>query len=285
MIRRLLALAAACALAACGEPAHDWPDPSPALWEVAGTNGEKGWLFGTIHALPDGAEWRTPALERAFAEADLLMVEIGDLGNSEAAAEAFDTFATTQNLPALSTRAAPADRPALIALMERAGMDDADFWNTETWAAALILGNAARESDTGNGVDRDLLDDGKPVEALEMFAAQFARFDRLDEPAQRALLAATARDTSRKRTEERVVAWLTGDLAKLASEMEGTFLDQPALRQSLLVDRNAYFAARIVEAIERGRAPFVAVGAGHMLGPEGLPALLAARGYTVRRVQ
>jgi uncharacterized protein YbaP (TraB family) len=213
------------------------------------------------------------------------MVEIGDLGNARAAAEAFDTFATAQNLPALSTRAAPADRPALLALMERAGMDDADFWNTETWAAALILGNAARESETGNGVDRDLLDDGKPVGALETFAAQFARFDRLDEPAQRALLASMARDVARERTDARVTAWLTGDLAKLAAEMDGALLDQPALRETLLTERNDYFAARIVEAIEGRREPFVAVGAGHMLGSEGLPALLAARGYTVTRIQ
>ena len=70
----------------------------------------------------------------------------------------------------------------LTALMQRAGMDDADFWDTETWAAALLLSNAVRDSDTANGVDRDLLDDGKPVEALESFAGQFARFDALDGP-------------------------------------------------------------------------------------------------------
>ena len=289
MKRPLLALASVLALAACGEPAREaWPEPSPALWQVTGRNGEKAWLFGTIHALPDGAEWRTPALERAFAESDLLMVEIGDLGNSSAAAEAFDTFARSQGLPALSARVAPADRPALHALMQRAGMDDADFWDVETWAAALLLANAARESDgdseTGNGVDRDLLDDGKPVEALETFAGQFARFDRLTETQQRELLAAVARQEEAT-AEDQVAAWLTGDVADLETELEDGLATQPALRQSLLVERNDLFAARVVETIERRRVPFVAVGAGHMLGPDGLPALLAARGYTVARVQ
>ena len=285
MKRPLLALASVLALAGCGEPAREaWPEPSPALWQVTGRNGEKAWLFGTIHALPDGAEWRTPALERAFAESDLLMVEIGDLGNSSAAAEAFDTFARSQGLPALSARVAPADRPALHALMQRAGMDDADFWDVETWAAALLLANAVRVSETANGVDRDLLDDGKPVEALETFAGQFARFDRLTETQQRELLAAVARQEEAT-AEDQVAAWLTGDVADLETELEDGLATQPALRQSLLVERNDLFAARVVETIERRRVPFVAVGAGHMLGPDGLPALLAARGYTVARVQ
>lgn len=290
MKRRVATLAAALSLAACSgearnDSARDWPAPSPALWEVSGEHGEKAWLFGTIHALPDGAEWRTPAFERAFAAADLVMVEIGDLGNSSAAAGTFDRFARSPNLPALSVRLAPADRPALIALMRRAGMDDADFWDTETWAAALILGNAVRDSDSANGVDRDLLDEGKPVEALETFAGQFARFDALDPEAQRELLAVVAREAVLDRGDERVIAWLTGDLAALERALEGSLTTQPALRETLLTDRNALFAARIVATIEARREPFVAVGAGHMLGPDGLPARLAARGYTVRRLQ
>jgi uncharacterized protein YbaP (TraB family) len=285
VIRGLLALAALLSLSACGETARDWPEPSPALWEVSGRNGEKAWLFGTIHALPEGVQWRTAAFDAAFAEADVLLVEIGDLGNSGAAAEAFDRFAKSQGLPALSSRVARGDRPALEALMERAGMDDADFRDTETWAAALLLGNAVRESDPANGVDRDLLDEGRPVEGLETFTGQFARFDALDEPAQRALLAAVAREARLDDGEERVIAWLVGDVNGLAGQVDSSLAASPVLRQELVMERNELFAARIVAAIEGRREPFVAVGAGHMLGPDGLPALLAARGYTVTRVQ
>ena len=59
----------------------------------------------------------------------------------------------------------------------------------------------------------------------------------------------------------------------------------PELRQALFVGRNARWSDRIADAIAQGNRPFVAVGAAHMAGPDGLPAMLAARGYTVRRVQ
>jgi len=286
VIRLLLALAGALALAACGAPRdRAWPAPSPALWEVSGEHGERAWLFGTIHALPDGVAWRTPQFERAFAASDLLMVEIANLGDARDGQRAFDAFAKGPPQPPLSTRVAPADRPALTALMARAGLTDDDFWNVESWAAALMLSNAARASETGNGVDRALLAENKPVEGLESYTQQFSRFDRLPAEDQRALLAGVAREAQAEQADERVTAWLTGDLAALERQMEGEFLGSPGLRGALLVARNRYFATRIGAAIERRHRPFVAVGAGHMLGADGLPALLAARGYTVTRLR
>lgn len=285
MIRLLLALVGALALAACGQAGRDWPAARPALWEVSGVHGERAWLFGTIHALPDGVEWRTPTVESAFERSDVLMVEIGNLGDAEEARRAFEAYAGNRPQPPLSTRVAAEDRPALAALMERAGLDDDDFWNVETWAAALTLSNAARDSEAANGVDRALLAAGKPVEGLETYALQFARFDGLSPADQRALLAGVAQEAQREQGDERVIAWLTGDLATLERQMEGEFLGSPGLRGSLLIERNRDFATRIGAAMEQRRKPFVAVGAGHMIGPDGLPALLAAEGYTVTRVQ
>ena len=283
MIRLVLALAGALLLAACGEPEREWPEPKPALWEMVSPEGRRGWLFGTIHSLPLEVRWRTPALEGALANSGVLVVEVVDVGDTAKAESVFERFARNESLAPLSQRVAPEDRADFAAFLDRAGSGETDFATTDTWAAALMLANRARQLEAGQNVDRALVDVRSEVVGLESHAVQYALFDALPPEEQTDLLMALARDTGGEAA--RIEAWLTGDLAKLASEMEGTFLDQPALRQSLLVDRNAYFAARIVEAIERGRAPFVAVGAGHMLGPGGLPALLAARGYTVRRVQ
>jgi uncharacterized protein YbaP (TraB family) len=286
VIRFLFALAGALALASCGgEPARDWPEPSPALWEVSGSNGEGGWLFGTIHALPDGAEWRTPAFEQAFAQANLLMVEIGNLGDAEDATKAFETYATGPAQPPLSMRVSAEDRPALAALLERAHMEERDFWNVETWAAAMMLADAARDAEAENGVDRQLLSAGKTADALESYAQQFDRFDSLSQADQRELLASTARDAQRDDADARIEAWLTGDLAAIEQQMTEGFLSRPALRKALLTDRNELFASRIALRLEEGAKPFVAVGTAHLLGPDGLPALLSSRGYTVTRVQ
>lgn len=285
MIRTLFALAGALWLASCGAPEREWPEPSPALWELSGPNGEHGWLFGTIHALPDGVEWRTGAVDEAVAASDLLVVEVAELGDGERAAATFEQRATTKGLAPLSRRVAAEERPALAALMERAGRDERDFADTESWAAGLLLASAVREGDPANGVDRALLAEDKPVVGLESFAAQYDRFDRLPQADQADLLAGIAREAERGHADAGIEAWLTGDLATLEREALGGILAHPRLREALLDSRNREWAERIEALLRDGRAPLVAVGAAHMLGDGGLPALLAARGYTVTRLQ
>lgn len=285
MLRLLLALAGALALAGCGEPARDWPEPSPALWEVTGPDDARGWLFGTIHSLPEGARWRTPAVDEAFANSSLLVVEVAELGRSDEAGAIFQRLATTPGLPPLTERVPPAERPALAALLDRAGMDDGDFSDTESWGAALLLANRVRRSDSGNGVDRALIAEASRVEGLESFEEQYAAFDRLPPAEQAELLMGVAADAKGDFEDGRVIAWLTGDMAALERDSSGGILADPELREALQLSRSRAWTARVGELISRGERPFVAVGAAHMWGEEGLPALLAARGYTVRRVQ
>ena len=283
--RLLLALAGALALAGCGGPARDWPDPSPALWEVTGPEGAQGWLFGTIHSLPEGARWRTPAVDEAFASSSLLVVEVAELGRSDEAGAIFRRLATTPGLPPLTQRVPPAERPALAAFLDRAGMDEDAFSETESWGAALILANSVRRSDSGNGADRALIAEAARVEGLESFEEQYAAFDRLPAAEQADLLAGLAADAEGDFEDRRVTAWLTGDMAALERDSSGGILADPELREALQLSRTRAWAARVGDLLERGERPFVAVGAGHMWGDEGLPALLAARGYAVRRVQ
>jgi uncharacterized protein YbaP (TraB family) len=79
--------------------------------------------------------------------------------------------------------------------------------------------------------------------------------------------------------------WVKGDTQGIADEARKGFLAEPGLRAALLTKRSNKWAQQIDTMIQRGAHPFVAVGAAHVSGADGLPALMAARGYTVRRVQ
>ena len=286
-VKRLLAAALALALAACGtptEPERQWPAPSPALWEVAAPDGARGWLFGTIHALPEELDWRTPALEQALGQSSVLVVEVAELGDAEEAAKQFALRARSPDMPPLLERVPPVDRPALEAALEAAGLEESDLAEVESWAASLQLASALRRYDSANGVDRALIAGADRVIGLESLAEQFALFDTLAPAEQSRLLAEVARESGSAGQEERVEAWLTGDLARLSRDAGEGLLADPALREKLQLARNRAWALQIAALLQAGERPFVAVGAAHMPGAEGLPALLEARGYSVQRV-
>ena len=282
MIRLVLALAGALLLAACGEPEREWPEPKPALWEMVSPEGRRGWLFGTIHSLPLEVRWRTPALESALANSGVLVVEVVDVGDTAKAESVFERFARNESLAPLSQRVAPEDRADLAAFLDRAGSGETDFATTDTWAAALMLANRARQLEAGQNVDRALVDVRSEVVGLESHAVQYALFDALPPEEQTDLLMALARDTGGEA--ERIEAWLTGDLAAL-ERASAPLLGDPGLRTALQAGRNVRWAPRIAEMVEAGRRPFVAVGTAHLFGEQSLPALLEARGYAVRRIQ
>ncbi len=283
MIRTCLLLLTSLALAACSsEPARDWPAPSPALWEVTGANGQRGWLFGTVHALPDGVAWRTPVLEQALADSSVLVVEIADLAEGDGGL--FERVAHTPGQMPLSQRVEDDERMALTALMERAGKQDRDFTDTESWAAALILSSAIRSGNPANGVDRALMAKADRLAGLESFAEQYALFDTLSEADQSDLLASVASEAAAGGNSNTIEAWLTGDIEVLEHALTGGMLEHPALREVLLVRRNRAWADKIDTMLATER-PFIAVGAGHVVGADGLPALLTERGYTVTRIQ
>ncbi|MEO6094002.1 MAG: TraB/GumN family protein [Novosphingobium sp.] len=270
-------------IAACASP----QPAAPALWQVEGSGGERGYLFGTVHALDRPARWRTAVVNEALAQSDRIVVEVANLASAGAMAETFDRLAYSPDQPPLSRRIAPALRAKLAAALTRAGMRDDQFTDVETWAAALTLARAGDDAKgTVNGIDRAVIAaaDGKPVVELEGAQVQLGIFDRLAERDQRDLLAAVITDQDSETTSA-AEAWRKGDMARIERETRRGLLADPELRAALFTRRNQAWAARIAAMLAAGAHPFVAVGAAHMAGPEGLPALLAASGYRVTRIE
>ncbi|WP_164549375.1 TraB/GumN family protein [Tsuneonella rigui] len=291
MIRVAIGLLAALALAACGKAERtDLPAPSPALWQVTAPDGKPaGWLFGTIHALPEGAKWRDSAIEKAIVDADLLVVEAKDLDDSGKLSAIFTRLSHSADMPPLSERVPAAMQGRLQALLKKGGYREADFKAIETWAAAIMLAQLADDSIGENGVDRALLHDfrARPIEELEGVEGQFAIFDRLPESDQRDLLGAVVEEDTMDADDSARLAklWLKGDMDAIAREGDDGMLADPELKQALLVDRNKAWADKLLALHAQGKRPLVAVGAAHLAPPGGLPELLAAKGYKVARVR
>ncbi|CCA93316.1 MULTISPECIES: TraB/GumN family protein [unclassified Novosphingobium] len=283
-MRPLLALLATLALLACS------PQPQkadPALWKVEGSSGETAWLFGTIHSAERPLAWRTPAVGRALDTADTVMVEVANLADEADVAATFARLARSEGQPPLSSRIAPPQRPALAALLKSSGYGDGDFAAMDTWAAALTLARSGADDDAArNGVDRAVIAAAgeRPVVELEGAKEQLGLFDTLPESEQRDLLAAVIKEAASSDT-DLADSWRKGDMAAIEKETRKGLLADPELREVLFTGRNRRWTDRIVEAMKAGNMPFVAVGAAHMAGPQGLPAMLAARGYTVTRVE
>ncbi|MFN3863485.1 MAG: TraB/GumN family protein [Erythrobacter sp.] len=266
------------------------PPPSPLLYEIASADGAvEGWMFGTIHALPDGTDWRTETIGRVIEAADLLVVEIGNLQGRDAGPSLYLSLARSPGLPPLAQRLPPALRPKLATMLERGGMRPDDFTSEESWAAAITLARIDATGDPANGVDRALIDafSGRPVRELEGLRGQLMIFDRLPESAQRAMLAAVVRESeSTARDPARLQrAWLAGDAAVIEQSTREGFLADPALHEALLAARNRRWAKAIAPMLEDTPRPLIAVGTAHLLGPEGLAALLEAQGYRLRRIR
>lgn len=290
MIRVLATwLVAAALLAGCSAPDpladHDWPNASPALWQVTSPEGQEGWLFGTVHALPDGLEWETPAVTDAFEKSGILVVEIANLGEGPGPTSLFNALSTSQGLPPLLDRVPEKDRELLRALLVRADADEADFGKRETWAAALILSGAIRSGKSENGVDRTLIEQADTVVGLEGYERQYRVFDGLPESEQADLILAIAREAEGHDPVPALESWLTGDMARLGAVAYSGMLADAELRDVLLDQRNANWLPDIMANLDTGQRPFIAVGTAHMLGASGLPALLEQHGYTVTRIQ
>lgn len=282
-------IAALLALALAGCAAE--PEPAtPALWRVDGAEGQTGWLFGTIHSLERSVLWRSGKVDGALKASDRIVVEVADLADDAGLSKTFAAMSQSPGLSPLSARVTPALRPRLATLMRKAGASERNFAGVETWAAALSLARAGASRDAAeNGVDRavEAAAEGRPVVELEGAVRQLGLFDALPETEQRDLLNAVLRDAGAIDNEsgDLARAWRKGDMAAIEAETRKGLLADPELRAALFTQRNRAWADKVSAMLGKGERPFVAVGAAHMAGPEGLPAMLTAKGYKVTRVQ
>ncbi|HTJ05197.1 MAG TPA: TraB/GumN family protein [Caldimonas sp.] len=263
------------------------------LWRIR-RDGRTSYLYGTIHIAR--AEWMFPGPRTmaALATSDTVALEIDML----------DPDMQTRIAAALRRQSATALPAPLAERLERrfvAECIDAATMRTlapEFQIATLTVLAARRDGlhpayaiDTVlAGIARSLDKATVSLETPELQAATLqmssaaetiefvtAGLDELESGRARPLLVRLAK------------AWSTGDLAAIEGyeswcDCLNTAAEREAMKR-MLDDRNPALADAIAKLHAGGETVFAAVGSLHMIGPNGLPALLARRGFSVEAVR
>ncbi len=264
----------------------------PALWKVADED-TTVYLFGTVHALPDGVDWYNEPIATALGSANELVTEIPVAAMDDASSQ--QMVAMKAMLPAdqsLRTVLGEDNREQYEAALGSLGLPPAAFDRFEPWFAGMTL-SVLPLMQSGwtpdSGVEK-IVEKSAPTtakrSAFETVDYQIGIFDGLPEESQIDFLMYAAENIEQivPMMDRMVAEWLEGDADDLATLMnEG--LSDPALADALLYDRNANWAQWIDTRMDAPGTVFVAVGAGHLAGEKSVQDYLETRGFTVTRVQ
>lgn len=300
MLRKLFSLFVAIGLAACSPTATpsahaETPQSGrPALWKLADAD-TTIWLFGTIHVLPAGYQWRDATIDKALRESDMLVIEaLIDRTDPAKAFALLSRLGMTPGLPPLVARVADDKRAALQVLIDRSKLPAPFLNGMETWGGALMLMPVLLSDlglDGGRGVEEELETEfktaNKPIDALETAEQQLRVLDGLSETAQRQFLTAMVDggDSQQAEFDAMLAAWARGDEAAIAASFDKDARVSAGLRNALLVKRNTAWTEWLKARLDTPGTIFVAVGAGHLAGDDSVVRMLKAKGLTVERVQ
>jgi hypothetical protein len=300
LARAALALASLAALAGCGKPRPpiELAPGRSLFWEVRG--GERDatlYLLGSVHVGDGRPLALTPTLEAALARSEELVVEV-DLAEVTPARvmgflERHGTLAPAEDL---SSRVGPETLALLREFIAERDLDPAGVERLEPWAIALlVIEGALREAgyEGAYGVDQWFLararDSGKRIVGLESVEFQLGLLSGLSrEHAERllreTLLASRAGGGGVTHVEAILDAWERGDAAALEDLAHAELADDPSLApfyEATYFARNESMRDALVRLLADGRTRFCVVGAGHLVGERGIPALLARDGWRV----
>lgn len=266
----------------------------PGLWVVK--QGEATiYLFGTVHLLPSDTNWSSPALDKALADSQRLSIEIVDDDSPSMQAlvmqhgvdfsHPLSTKLDDRDMHRLEKAATDAKVPGGLAALQP----------MRPWLAALTLTVAPLVQagmDPSQGVDKQLKarmqQAGKPVDGLETSEKQILMLADLPEAMQLDFLRQSFKEVADgpAKLRELVDAWRRGDTDAIAKvEDEDLRKESPMLYQRLIVERNEAWARTIAERLKQPGVSFIAVGAGHLAGPDSVQAQLRKLGVESSRIK
>ncbi len=259
------------------------------LWKVQSPRGAVSFLFGTIHSDDPRVLDLPKPISLAFDKAKTVVLEM-DLGEvSQGGMSQAIMLPQGKRLAALIPASLYRDTLKAMATL---GYPEEVTDRLTPWAIQMTL--SMPPPITGMFLDAQLYEQAraanKRVVGLETMEEQLSIFRDLSMADQVALLqqAVTEHPKLAEQMEKLLSTWLTRDLDAMAAMSQENLQELPASLQesfgrNILERRNHRMAERSLPLLREGGA-FVAVGTLHLIGDEGLVALLRQQGMKVTAV-
>lgn len=260
------------------------------LWKVSGNGLSKpSYLFGTIHIICDNDYFFTEKMKKALEETDKLVLELNlaDMNTIMQYQQAMilpegkklqNFFATESDFENFSTK-----------LKSKLGIEAESFQTLKPIVLLSLISQKAFICDKTSSYEMNLIDiskkENKDIAGLETTMAQIKIFDDMKDQDIQAILMSGLNDMDEenKIQNEMIHAYKNQDINRLHQLIMDSkeFKDHEDV---LINDRNKNWT-ELLPNIMKEKSCFVAVGAGHLAGENGLIQLLKNKGYQVEGVK
>jgi len=282
---------AGCAAEKSTELAKSELPPQPPIWVVSDADSEIT-LYPTIHILPPEIEWKSDELKKRLADAEEVWFEILPGSENDPALQqvmlqlgmspgsSLSSKLNEEEIETFKTAVAPLGMPFQA-------VDQMQPWLASTFVGVGSLVNEGFDPNAGVELQLQPLAEGKTIRALETAQSQMEMMASLSEELQMEMLRQTLEEMNEtvETVKELAADWAVGDVEDLEDELlDEMKREMPEVYDAVFTARNKNWVDQIEMEMKGSGTDFIAVGAGHLVGEDGVPAMLRARGYTVNRL-
>jgi uncharacterized protein len=265
------------------------------VWALRGAHNTV-YLAGSVHLLRAKDAALPAAFDRAYADAEALVMEIDldDLDPTAAQSWMLQNGMFTEGNKTLGDVIGPQRYKRVEQEGNRLGLPVEALQQLEPWLVAMTLAQLQYMKlgfDPEQGVEKQLqrkaAQDRKEITGLETLDEQLGLLAGLSLADQAKFLDLTLEEMHEMEaeTESLLLAWRKGDSQKLAATLSDEYKVAPALYRMLVLDRNKRWMPQIEKLLKAEKDYLVVVGALHLVGDGGLLELTKAKGFEAKQLQ
>lgn len=263
---------------------------SALLWEITGKKVKSpSYIFGTMHLIPKDDFLFPESLQEKVKNSEVLVMEIGGLSEQMKAlplmmlesGSLFDLFNEAQ-------------LDSLFAYTEEnLGYDEEKMRLSFSKMKPIVLMQLFSKDQFGESpesyemsLEQIARKEGATIIGLETIEEQIGFLDNLSEEDQVNMVMEAIRggDEGENEAMKLVKIYLSQDTDKIYEFVSNSDMNSADFEEGMLTNRNKNWVKPIQKIIKKNKA-FVAVGAAHLGGPDGVLELLRKEGYTLTPIK